>query len=475
MANRKHTPSETETVVLTKSARRCTLCFYLRGDLAEKMGQIAHLDQDPSNFSEDNLAFMCLDHHSTYDSKTSQHKNYTLAEVKAARERLYATIADGRHLDPGIASPSEFTAKGDNGSTPQGVFIEISVTGSEPKSWNRSEELLLKYAVERTEEMVRITPELGYMNLFNSGGPIMPLDYITSSYCPFGWDFPQIDFKILNRGSQPLYLTEVILDVEESRVDLAPLLAIKRDQQRREAGVLHLVNEGGGDIQGLSIDFHLVPGADPSPQNFDPPFEHHVDLAVLQDRAELDITPAFRDEGVDIDDLIRLSEGDWSESGDLFVFKGRDETEARLTQDELTDRSNKDFGKFQDEVGTLSGVISFENEGESTGRRTVKFCTQIFLSNLNRMGITKPPSYTYDCALEVDGKRYTKRVQISQTLQPGESDRFTTKVATAQASSHRFKARVRDVSGVEFDSPMIELHVFAPRSRRKAVEGKIQL
>jgi hypothetical protein len=42
--------------------------------LSEKLGQIAHLDKDPSNAAEDNLAFMCLTHHALYDSKTSQHK-----------------------------------------------------------------------------------------------------------------------------------------------------------------------------------------------------------------------------------------------------------------------------------------------------------------------------------------------------------------------------------------------------------------
>src|ERR1035441_5717735 len=95
--NRKRVPTEIETAVLTKSARRCTLCFLLSGDLTEKPGQIAHLDQDPSNYTEDNLAFMCLVHHSLYDSHTSQHKNYTIAEVKAGRVRLYEAIAQQEH------------------------------------------------------------------------------------------------------------------------------------------------------------------------------------------------------------------------------------------------------------------------------------------------------------------------------------------------------------------------------------------
>jgi hypothetical protein len=92
---RKTVPSKNETAVLIKSARRCPLCFHLSGDLTEKVGQVAHLDDDPSNGAEDNLAWMCMPHHSQYDSTTSQHKNYTLAEVKELRLKLYEAIARG--------------------------------------------------------------------------------------------------------------------------------------------------------------------------------------------------------------------------------------------------------------------------------------------------------------------------------------------------------------------------------------------
>lgn len=95
--DRKKTPQDTETAILIKSARRCALCFGLSHDLSEKLGQIAHLDQDPSNSAEDNLAYLCMGHHSLYDSRTSQHKNYTIHEVKTMRHSLHDAIAQGRH------------------------------------------------------------------------------------------------------------------------------------------------------------------------------------------------------------------------------------------------------------------------------------------------------------------------------------------------------------------------------------------
>jgi hypothetical protein len=97
-SSRKHTPTATELGVLDKSRWRCALCFQFRGDLSEKLGQIAHLDENPANTAEDNLAWLCLEHHTLYDSTTSQHKNYTIAEAKAARARLYALLESGGHL-----------------------------------------------------------------------------------------------------------------------------------------------------------------------------------------------------------------------------------------------------------------------------------------------------------------------------------------------------------------------------------------
>jgi hypothetical protein len=64
----------------------------LSGDATVKQGQIAHLDQDASNNSVSNLAFLCLDHHDQYDSRTSQSKGFTESEVKSYRDQLYADL-----------------------------------------------------------------------------------------------------------------------------------------------------------------------------------------------------------------------------------------------------------------------------------------------------------------------------------------------------------------------------------------------
>jgi hypothetical protein len=92
MNARTHIPEHIQHRVLDRSRRRCALCVHFNNDRQQKEGQIAHLDRDPSNFAEDNLAFFCLLHHDDYDTKRRQTKNLTIREAKTARDRLYAFI-----------------------------------------------------------------------------------------------------------------------------------------------------------------------------------------------------------------------------------------------------------------------------------------------------------------------------------------------------------------------------------------------
>ena len=99
VSKRPAVPKETETRLLTTSARRCCLCFGLSEDSAERPGQIAHLDRDPTNNEFDNLAWLCLDHHDRYDSRTSQSKGLSISEVKTHRTQLYEFLLQSRRVE----------------------------------------------------------------------------------------------------------------------------------------------------------------------------------------------------------------------------------------------------------------------------------------------------------------------------------------------------------------------------------------
>ena len=86
---RKAIAKDVEATVLIRSRRRCCLCAFWDKDYTQKEGQIAHIDRDPSNAAEDNLAYLCFPHHNQYDAKQLQGKNITPKELLHARDELY--------------------------------------------------------------------------------------------------------------------------------------------------------------------------------------------------------------------------------------------------------------------------------------------------------------------------------------------------------------------------------------------------
>jgi hypothetical protein len=90
---RKPIPGETQKNILTKSRRRCCFCFWLEGRDEVQKGQIAHLDGNNENAAEDNLAFLCFDHHDEYDGTTRLAKGLREDEAKHWRDELYREMA----------------------------------------------------------------------------------------------------------------------------------------------------------------------------------------------------------------------------------------------------------------------------------------------------------------------------------------------------------------------------------------------
>ena len=82
-------PDAVQANILLKSRRRCCLCFWLLGEDEVKKGQLAHLDGDNENAAEDNLVFLCLEHHDEYDSIPRLSKGLREHEVRRWRDELY--------------------------------------------------------------------------------------------------------------------------------------------------------------------------------------------------------------------------------------------------------------------------------------------------------------------------------------------------------------------------------------------------
>ena len=202
MNRRRRIPAEIETAVLIASARRCAVCYGIDSDFAEKeRGQIAHLSKDPSRIDEDDLIYLCLNHHDRYDSRTSQSKGLTAGELREYRARLYKAVetsrvatqptpADVRAIEPqGPAVTAPITAEWADGTvdgwTRANMQLDIYANTDGPITIT---DLRFSYwpvgakALKRDRGPGRWAPELMGQGHEREAGTIeFPLDWIPES------------------------------------------------------------------------------------------------------------------------------------------------------------------------------------------------------------------------------------------------------------------------------------------------------
>ncbi len=132
MATRKKITDSTHYEVVYLSARRCCMCYALDADFSQKAGQIAHIDQDRTNESAANLAWLCLPHHDEYDSRTSQSKGFTQGEIRNYRDLLHVEVHRWRQSQPHHESPDAFRYKQQLIEQSTSLFFFAALAAREP-------------------------------------------------------------------------------------------------------------------------------------------------------------------------------------------------------------------------------------------------------------------------------------------------------------------------------------------------------
>lgn len=137
MSSRKRpaVPAAVETAVITMSRRRCCFCVGILFDYRPKPGQIAHLDGNPSDSRQSNLAWMCFEHHDRYDGRTSQSKNLTKAEAVRYRTEVCRWVEGKLGLQRSAATMQRIDIRG---ATPISISCVDRFTSDESsREWQR--------------------------------------------------------------------------------------------------------------------------------------------------------------------------------------------------------------------------------------------------------------------------------------------------------------------------------------------------
>lgn len=308
------------------------------------------------------------------------------------------------------------------------LWVDVSCFNKYPDQWEekdvpKDESQVLKYRVLRESDSVRIEPDLPYLKYIRKEEPVWSLRYM---WMPFRWLPVTLDLKLLNRGDEPLYLTQLELLVERSAPDNEPVLFVKRDNA---FPCLYIHNEGWGHIEKASLRLAFADG-DGEP-DFPNEFPFPVEVTQFEDEGtELDLSDLFAQQGVDVDAVMQHDE-----SAALGAFpSGRAYVFGELTVD-------------------VAGV----------GRRVLRFGTEIAIQG-PMYGMYGPPTFEYQAKLLAEGKNYVVPIEISQVIGPGESDRVLVQLDADKSSHHRMSLCFRGSGQDVVVGTPVEITVFVPRS-----------
>ncbi|MEG4067165.1 CHAT domain-containing protein [Microcoleus sp. Pol11C2] len=325
------------------------------------------------------------------------------------------------------------------------VIVDISVM-TEDQSLYQSfygSDTSLNYQVERFKKGILIKKSMEYLSKIEKGDEIEPISY---DHVPFTWDFPNLDFKVLNNSPQTIILTEAIFEIEKSWLDPSPVPIIECDSYHMKALHFRIVNEGWGEVKDLKARFHLTPI---------PPGMGRVnfrDPDVKDLKARFHQTPMQRGMGE-----VNLTEpypyevcvGSFLESFNVNIAEA-------FRHASITSGAAYVRGELEFKGCNIYGLIQ---------KTIVKFSTIVLARNAEPViGAPLSPTYQYGTKFQVAGENYKRHVSISHSLKPGKTDRFNIKIGMDKSSYHRFKVKIAYNDGQEILLPDIKMSTFVPRS-----------
>jgi hypothetical protein len=312
----------------------------------------------------------------------------------------------GKNIDTNNEKRLSTIVKVNNGYDGSGVVGTFSQsTGKEAPGIST-----LTYVYDRIKDKIIIKPEMPYLSIYKSGGPIT--DYYFNSR--FIGEFPELSVKIVNNTGNTIFVTEICVSVINSVINKEPILLVPTMGWY----AIKFENEGWGTVRNPSVKFGIT-----SPSNFNKidfkkdSMPYTANLESFDDVEEINVVNYLPEEKIE----------KYSEDGEVLTY----------------------------------GYIIYKTENNDL--RSVKF-KQLMTGGMGGGGDGGKPSCFYELFLEAGKKDYKKRISVSHSLKPGEVEHFVVRVGTNKSAKFDLNFELVDVNGTFIPSEDIDLDIFVLRS-----------
>jgi len=357
------------------------------------------------------------------------------------------------------------------------------------------QEIDIGYRQASDEQQIVIEPNFRYLDRLKSQQVVDAIDF---NWEPFTWKFPELSFKVLNDSSKQLYLSNIEIKVDLSKVDTDPLLVVPEMQGDGEIVIL---NYGWGDVIEPQVSLNLTEYRNACPTSTTA--RDFTKVTYSENVIRLDAFEFEEDEF--FDSLLMCAEyvdticaaGECAYDSDLSNIKCRDQEKTRyldrgntrycretnpkvpqsLVDDFLKDINGNYGGKKQvraDDVmygrecyygATVCALGQLAYKTEDGDKEVFNFR---MLVNLNPLGAgaPAPPTYTYDVFLPAGKANYKINVPISQVIPPGMTDHFLLRIATDKSAHFNLRVSLYDTEEKTLAESDVDLRTVVPRGTR---------
>ncbi len=320
----------------------------------------------------------------------------------------------------------------------------------------RGDELYLTYRGRWTDGDFVIEPDWLYWVAWSKGGPVVTEDDVSGDF-DIGVLPVFLDVRIFNPGRETLVIRRAEAVVEESFLDLEPILRLQ-DASSSVGGVTcEIVNFGSSRVDDCEIAFNILPpGAEPQFANY----QFVEKLGSFSERATFSLARPMEELGIDADAIEAIERASYEDPS-------RESVALRARQEML---KFPKFVKSEETVFSASGLIAGEirvvwtDHLGSRQTKHVKFqFNKRFCLFWAEGGAGGPPSGSYDVLLENEGRDYVVPFAYKRTIAAGANDRFTVQVASEVSTYQNFRIRLTTSDGREILSPRCRTHFLVPR------------
>jgi hypothetical protein len=279
-----------------------------------------------------------------------------------------------------------------------------------------------------------IAPHADHLSLLRSGGPLS-----TDRYARLPWvrsfDWPTLDLTVVNNTREVAHFHEALFTVASSRTDPRPVPVILGSA--KGPGVT-LENLGWGPMDDCVLRFHLEHPGEGTPRTAERTWPLNGDGRPT-DRTAMD--DALAEAGVNV----------------AMVEKFRYNIGRAM---------RRALGPFTSGEIAVVGTLEFtQAEPDGSRSRRVHPYRGIIDFSLPPLDVPRPATAArHQVRLRADGDGYTVATQISQSLTPGQTGRFTVALGADRSSVHDLTIDLRYNGAERLDCGAVALELFRPRA-----------